>query len=55
MNFRDIWEAKSTGPRTDWVVEGEEADHSAGVQEATDFTGLVGVEMESICPARCQG
>lgn len=28
MNFRDVWEAKSTGPRTDWVVEGEEADHS---------------------------
>ena len=22
MNFRDVWEAKSTGLRTDWVGEG---------------------------------
>lgn len=36
------------------MVQGQ-ALFSAGVQEAADFTGLVGVEMESICPDRCKG
>lgn len=41
MNFRDVWEAKSTGPRTDWVVEGRR-------QIIPDVPWIMSVEWPSI-------